>query len=154
MRALLEESPVGPLTLTAEEGFLTGCAFGAFDLGEAGENAADAAVLALCQQEPAAYFAGKLQNFTVPLRPAGTAFRQRVWEALCRIPYGQTASYRNIAERVGNPKAVRAVGGANHHNPIVILIPCHRVIGSDGSLTGFGGGLEAKKFLLGLEAGQ
>ena len=97
------------------------------------------------------YFAGKRQQFDLPLRPEGTPFRQQVWQALLSIPYGQTRSYRDIAASVGAPRAVRAVGGANHHNPISIIIPCHRVIGADGSLRGYGGGTAIKTALLALE---
>jgi methylated-DNA-[protein]-cysteine S-methyltransferase len=97
------------------------------------------------------YFDGKRKNFTIPLAPQGTAFQIKVWEALQKIPYGETQSYGEIAVMIGNPKASRAVGMANHRNPIVIIIPCHRVIGHDGSLTGFGGGLELKRRLLELE---
>jgi methylated-DNA-[protein]-cysteine S-methyltransferase len=97
------------------------------------------------------YFAGELKVFTLPLEPDGTAFMKKVWSALCEIPYGKTATYRDIAEKVGNPKAARAVGLANNRNPIPIFIPCHRVIGADGSLTGYRGGLEIKKRLLDLE---
>jgi methylated-DNA-[protein]-cysteine S-methyltransferase len=99
----------------------------------------------------AEYFDGKRKNFTIPLAPQGTAFQIKVWEALQKIPYGETRSYGEIAAMIGNPKASRAVGMANHRNPIVIIIPCHRVIGHDGSLTGFGGGLELKRRLLELE---
>lgn len=98
-----------------------------------------------------AYFDRRLTRFDLPLAPAGTPFQLRVWEALRAIPYGQLVSYKAIAEAVGNPKAVRAVGGANSKNPLPIIVPCHRVIGSDGSLTGFGGGLETKKRLIDLE---
>jgi methylated-DNA-[protein]-cysteine S-methyltransferase len=98
-----------------------------------------------------AYFAGELQNFDVALDPQGTAFQQSVWQALTTIPYGSTCSYGAIAEAVGKPKASRAVGAANGQNPIPIIIPCHRVIGSTGKLTGFGGGLPAKVTLLELE---
>lgn len=98
-----------------------------------------------------AYFAGELQQFDLPLAPQGTAFQQRVWAALRAIPYGATRSYGDIATQVGNPKAGRAVGAANGRNPIPIIIPCHRVIGSNGSLTGFGGGLPVKQALLQLE---
>lgn len=98
-----------------------------------------------------AYFAGELQNFDVALDPQGTAFQQSVWQALTRIPYGSTCSYGAIAAAVGKPKASRAVGAANGQNPIPIIIPCHRVIGSTGKLTGFGGGLAAKETLLTLE---
>lgn len=98
-----------------------------------------------------AYFKGELKHFDLPLAPVGTAFQLKVWQALRAIPYGELVSYKTIAEAIGNPKAVRAVGGANGKNPIPIIVPCHRVIGSDGSLTGFGGGLNIKKRLIDLE---
>ncbi|MCB1650176.1 MAG: methylated-DNA--[protein]-cysteine S-methyltransferase [Pseudomonadales bacterium] len=98
-----------------------------------------------------AYFAGELQDFDVPLAPKGTEFQQRVWQALTRIPYAATCSYGEIARQIGSPGASRAVGAANGQNPIPIIIPCHRVIGSTGKLTGFGGGLAAKETLLALE---
>ena len=98
------------------------------------------------------YFAGTRRTFDLPLAPRTTPFQARVLEALQAIPYGETRSYRDIAVALGNPRAVRAVGSANGSNPLPIVIPCHRVIGSDGSLTGFGGGLETKRFLLALEA--
>lgn len=97
------------------------------------------------------YFAGTRKNFDVNLAPDATPFQSSVLEALREIPYGETCSYLEIAEKIGNPKAVRAVGGANGANPIPIIIPCHRVIGSNGTLTGFGGGLDSKRFLLDLE---
>jgi methylated-DNA-[protein]-cysteine S-methyltransferase len=97
------------------------------------------------------YFAGRRTAFDIPLQPVGTAFQHRVWQALLEIPYGETCSYRDIALRVGNPRGVRAVAQAVGANGIAILIPCHRVIGSDGSLTGFAGGLEAKRLLLEVE---
>lgn len=97
------------------------------------------------------YFAGELREFTLPLAPEGTDFMKKVWAALCEIPYGQTASYKEIAEKIGAPKAARAVGLANNRNPIPVFIPCHRVIGADGSLTGYAGGLDMKKRLLDLE---
>lgn len=97
------------------------------------------------------YFAGRRREFDLPLSPAGTAFQQKVWQALQQIPYGETRSYGQVAEAVGNPKASRAVGMANHQNPIPILIPCHRVIGADGKLVGYGGGLNIKETLLCLE---
>ena len=97
------------------------------------------------------YLAGERQVFELPLAPAGTPFQREVWKALQTIPYGQTRSYGDIARQIGRPKAFRAVGMANHENPIPIFIPCHRVVGSDGSLTGYAGGLELKKALLGLE---
>ncbi len=98
-----------------------------------------------------AYFKGELKNFNVPLAPVGTPFQLKVWQVLRNIPYGELVSYKTIAEAVGNPKAVRAVGGANGQNPLPIIVPCHRVIGSDGSLTGFGGGLQTKQRLIDLE---
>jgi methylated-DNA-[protein]-cysteine S-methyltransferase len=95
-----------------------------------------------------AYFAGELTRFDLPLRLAGTAFQNKVWIALCDIPFGETISYGALASRIGKPTASRAVGGANGANPLPIVVPCHRVIGSDRSLTGFGGGVETKRFLL------
>ena len=97
------------------------------------------------------YFAGERKEFDLPLAPQGTAFQRRVWEKLCEIPYGERRSYGELAGMIGNPKASRAVGMANHRNPIMIVIPCHRVLGKDGSLTGYAGGLEMKKVLLNLE---
>src|SRR5690606_32152543 len=101
-----------------------------------------------------AYFRGTLRTFDLPLAPQGTPFQQTVWEALRHIPYGQTVSYGELARRVGRPAAVRAVGLANGSNPIAIVIPCHRVIGANGTLTGYGGGLPTKQALLALERGQ
>ena len=98
-----------------------------------------------------AWFAGELQEFDLLLAPQGPAFHQRVWRELCLIPYGETMSYGELARRIGSPNAARAVGRANGSNPIAIVIPCHRVIGSNGRLTGYGGGLPRKEFLLGLE---
>ncbi|STZ75483.1 methylated-DNA--[protein]-cysteine S-methyltransferase [Bergeriella denitrificans] len=106
---------------------------------------------ALLRQELAAYFQGRLKNFSVPLRPVGTAFQRRVWAALQTIPYGSTLSYKQQAERLGDAKAVRAVAAANGQNKISIIIPCHRVIGSNGKLTGYAGGLFRKQYLLNLE---
>ncbi|MGM9926074.1 MAG: methylated-DNA--[protein]-cysteine S-methyltransferase [Bacillus sp. (in: firmicutes)] len=97
------------------------------------------------------YFAGKRKDFTVPLSPTGTEFMQNVWKALTAIPYGETRSYKDIAEAIANPKAVRAVGMANNRNPLPIFIPCHRVIGINGKLVGYGGGLPIKEQLLALE---
>ena len=99
-----------------------------------------------------AYFAGELETFDLDLDPHGTPFQQRVWDELTRIPYGETISYSELAHRLGDPKLVRAVGLANGRNPISIVIPCHRVIGADGSLVGYGGGLERKRWLLEHEA--
>lgn len=106
------------------------------------------------RQQLGEYFAGARRAFTLPLAPAGTEFERRVWRELGAIPYGETRSYAEIAQAIGRPAACRAVGRANGRNPIAIVIPCHRVIGSDGSLTGYGGGLDLKRFLLDLEGGQ
>ena len=108
-------------------------------------------VLVETERQLKQYFAGERDRFDLPLDFAGTQFQQKVWQALLTIPFGETRSYSQIAQQVGSPKAVRAVGAANGKNPISIVTPCHRVIGASGSLTGFAGGLEAKQFLLGLE---
>ena len=97
------------------------------------------------------YLIGERKSFDLPLKPRGTVFQQQVWKALCDIPYGETRSYKQIAEAIGNPKAVRAVGMANNRNPLLIVVPCHRVIGANGKLVGYGAGIEKKEFLLKLE---
>lgn len=114
----------------------------------------ETALLEKAGSELIEYFQGKRKIFDLPLEPEGTEFQKKVWKALCTIPYGQTRSYGEIAAQIGNPKACRAVGGANNKNPVMIFIPCHRVIGADGSLVGFGGGLDAKKYMLNLEKGE
>jgi len=113
--------------------------------------AAETPLLREAARQLQSYLAGQRQSFDLPLDPQGTPFMRRVWQALLEIPYGETRSYGDIARAVGNPKACRAVGQANHRNPISIFIPCHRVIGSSGQLVGYGGGLEIKEFLLRLE---
>ncbi len=100
------------------------------------------------------YFAGERTSFELPLRATGTAFQKRAWDALCEIPFGTTVSYTTQAAALGSPAAVRAVGSANGRNPISIIVPCHRVVGADGSLTGYGGGMDAKRWLLDHEAAQ
>ena len=109
-------------------------------------------LFAKIEEELQEYFAGKRKNFDIPVAPFGTELQKNTWKVLQSIPYGETYSYKKQAEKLGNIKAVRAVANANGKNRIVIIIPCHRVIGSDGSLTGFGGGIENKKYLLELEA--
>ncbi|WP_415903245.1 methylated-DNA--[protein]-cysteine S-methyltransferase [Neptuniibacter sp. QD29_5] len=104
-----------------------------------------------CVSELSEYFAGKRVRFDVPLAPNGTKFQQSVWNALNDIPYGKTCSYGDVAKKIGKPKAARAIGMANNRNPIPIIIPCHRVLGSNGNLTGYAGGLENKSYLLNLE---
>lgn len=108
-------------------------------------------VLAKTKKQLEEYFSGSRSDFTIPLAPQGTVFQRQVWKELQKIPYGEIRTYGQIAAAVGNPKASRAVGMANHNNPIMILIPCHRVIGSNGKLTGYAGGLDKKEFLLQLE---
>ena len=109
-------------------------------------------ILLQCEEELAAYFDGSLQHFNVPVAfESGTPFQQEVWQALMKIPYGSCASYKDVAITVGRTKAVRAVGGANNKNPIVILVPCHRVIGTNKKLVGYAGGLDKKEYLLHLE---
>lgn len=145
------ESPLGPLVLAADE---TGLCRIMFTYGEqesvTTENE-DAGPLQEPIRQLRAYFAGKLEKFDLALSLAGTPFQLDVWRRLCEIPYGETISYGELARRIGNSKAARAVGLANGSNPIPIVIPCHRVIGSNGKLTGYGGGLPIKEKLLGLE---
>lgn len=147
---LLLESPIGPLTLHSDGEAVTALRFGA-----RGASSPEACpILVRAARELAEYFAGQRREFTVPLSPAGTDFQRRVWAALLTIPFGETASYGQIAARIGNPRACRAVGLANNRNPLPVFIPCHRVVGADGSLTGYAGGLQVKQFLLDLEAGS
>ena len=140
------DSPVGPLRLTAEDGLLTGLYFGG-GVSDGGE----CEILDRAEAQLRAYFRGELKEFDLPIRQNGTEFQLAVWGALKEIPYGETVSYGDIARAIGRPKACRAVGSANHNNPISIIVPCHRVVGSSGTLTGYGGGLEAKRWLLELE---
>ncbi|WP_344395746.1 methylated-DNA--[protein]-cysteine S-methyltransferase [Streptomyces vastus] len=149
------DSPYGPLTLVATDGVLSGLymtdqrhrppeeTFGAPDDTPFGETI----------DQLKAYFAGELKEFDLPLRLDGTPFQRTVWEQLRRIPYGETRSYGELADALGNPKASRAVGLANGRNPVGIIVPCHRVVGANGSLTGYGGGLDRKKRLLDFERG-
>jgi methylated-DNA-[protein]-cysteine S-methyltransferase len=151
-------SPIGPLTLVAEDGRLTGLYMDTRGRQPAssvigGPGDPDDEPFASAARQLEEYFAGRLTAFDLPVEPAGTQFQRRVWSALRMIPYGQTWSYGQLAREVGNASASRAVGLANGRNPIAVVIPCHRVIGSDGSLTGYGGGLDRKRFLLGLESG-
>jgi methylated-DNA-[protein]-cysteine S-methyltransferase len=145
------ESPIGRLLLTSDGTALTGLFTRPEHKGYSTEGwAEDAAVapLAMAALQLNEYFAGTRRVFDLALRLDGTPFQQRVWRELTEIPYGETWSYGQLAKRIGNPNASRAVGLANGQNPISILVPCHRVIGADGSLTGYGGGLERKSWLL------
>lgn len=139
------ETPIGPLTLEADENAVTAIRFGA-------DGAQDASpLLDAAEAQLREYFAGARRTFDLPLAPHGTAFQQRVWTALRTIPYGETRTYGELAAAIDSPNASRAVGMANHRNPIPIIIPCHRVIGANGTLTGYAGGLEIKRRLLALE---
>lgn len=146
-------SPVGPLLLAGDRSHLKLIHFRS---GRHPRQPDEAWIADPSPFEPAIaqleeYFAGRRQSFDLPLAPEGTAFQRIVWQALTRIPYGETTSYGEVARRIGKPQASRAVGLANGANPLPIIVPCHRVIGADGSLTGFGGGLDIKRKLLALE---
>jgi methylated-DNA-[protein]-cysteine S-methyltransferase len=149
-------SPLGPLLLAGTAEALQVLAFAH---GRAGVPRPDwepdaSGVLYTARLELDEYFAGSRRAFSVPIAPVGTPFQQRVWRLLRKIPYGETVSYGELARRLGDPNYVRAVGAANGANPIAIIVPCHRVIGANGALVGFGGGLPIKKALLELERGE
>ena len=146
-------SPVGTLTIAASDAGLHAIEFPSnrHPQHREGWREGDHPLLDQAQAQLGEYFAGKRETFDLPLAPRGTPFQREVWFALASIPYGQTASYAQLALRVDRPAATRAVGAANGRNPLPIVLPCHRVIGADGSLTGFGGGLPTKRFLLELE---
>ena len=143
------DSPVGPLLLTSDGTSLTRLLFAA--VPDPAWSADPCPVLDEAVRQLEEYFAGERRDFDLPLDPAGTPFQLTVWAALRDIPYAETINYGQLANRVGNPNASRAVGLANGRNPISIVVPCHRVIGADGSLTGYGGGLDRKRTLLALE---
>ena len=143
-------SPIGPLTLHASDGKITSLWM---EDDDPPEHRDDTPPLDEARRQLEAYFAGELREFDLPLAPSGSEFQLRVWKELSRIPYGETISYGELARRVGDPTKARAVGAANGRNPLPVIVPCHRVIGADGSLTGFGGGLDRKRRLLELEAG-
>ncbi|MGE0830950.1 MAG: methylated-DNA--[protein]-cysteine S-methyltransferase [Hyphomonadaceae bacterium] len=156
MNTLAMESPVGELTLVSDADALVGCYFENYDLSrlDLPKRSASDNVLDRARRQLDEFFAGRRKAFDLPLAPRGTPFQQSVWRALQTIPFGKTVSYGHIANQIKRPAAVRAVGAANGRNPICIIIPCHRVIGANGSLTGFGGGLERKEILLGHERGE
>lgn len=145
MSACAIETPIGPLSLQADEAAVTAIRFGACGAQDASP------LLDAAEAQLREYFAGARRTFDLPLAPHGTAFQQRVWAALRAIPYGETCTYGELATAIGSPNASRAVGMANHRNPIPIIIPCHRVIGANGALTGHAGRLEVKRKLLALE---
>lgn len=150
------DTSIGNLTVEEEDGGISQVYFTGYESRQASflEEITDrkTPLLAQAEKELGEYARGQRSVFHLPLCSKGTAFQKNVWDALCTIPYGETRSYRQIAEQVGSPKGYRAVGMANHNNPISIIVPCHRVVGSNGSLTGYAGGLEHKQMLLELEA--
>lgn len=148
MKYVSMDSPIGPLTLVSGADGLRSIVFG----GQAPDGAElDARAHASVVSQLNEYFRGQRRAFDIPLAPHGTPFRRSVWRQLLRIPFGETRTYGDIARAMGNPGAARAVGMANHDNPIPIVIPCHRVVGADGSLTGYAGGLDVKARLLAME---
>ena len=153
----IDDSPVGPLLLAGDHDALHVLSFGSGSRPrqiDASWQPDTKGVLKDVRKELDQYFAGRLKQFSTPVAFNGTQFQNAVWQELQRIPYGETLSYLDLAKRIKKPAAVRAVGMANGANPIAIIVPCHRVIGSNGSLTGFGGGLPTKRALLELEKGQ
>lgn len=141
-------TPLGHLTIASDGAALTAIAFGEQEfVGECRSTELTNRAANQLQE----YLAGKRRTFDLPLAPAGTDFQKQVWEALTAIPYGETRSYSDIAAAIGKPKACRAVGGANNKNPLPIVVPCHRVIGANGTLVGYAGGMKIKTFLLDLE---
>jgi len=153
MKVAYHDCSIGPLVLMSDGARLTGLHFPGWTPPERPGIGSDW-VLDSAQRQLDAYFLRQITTFDLPLGLEGTPFQLRVWSALLKIPYGETRSYAQLAAALDNPSATRAVGAANGRNPISIVVPCHRVIGADGSLTGFGGGIERKKFLLSLEQGR
>ncbi|MFE5814353.1 methylated-DNA--[protein]-cysteine S-methyltransferase [Streptomyces sp. NPDC056479] len=149
------DSPYGPLTLVAEGGVLSGLYMTdqRHRPPEESFGTRDESLFGAAEEQLKAYFAGELKEFTLELSLGGTPFQRRVWEQLRKIPYGETRSYGQLADALGNSGASRAVGLANGKNPIGIIVPCHRVVGASGSLTGYGGGLDRKQRLLDFESG-
>jgi methylated-DNA-[protein]-cysteine S-methyltransferase len=154
MRYSYVESPLGDLLVTRDDDGLAGLCLptGRYRQRVGDEWERDDDAFDDVRRELDEYFAGTLQDFTVPLSPHGSTFQKQVWQTLSEIPYGETTSYGKVAASIGHPDGARAVGVANGQNPIPIIVPCHRVIGADGSLTGYGGGLDAKRWLLDHEA--
>ena len=149
-RAIDMESPIGSLRVVAEDGALVGVYMEAHahqPVLDAADGAGDP-LLVLTREQLGAWFLGQRRDFDLPLRPRGSPFQLTVWQELMRIPYGETRTYGEIARSLGRPEASRAVGAANGRNPLSIVVPCHRVVGADGSLTGYGGGLKRKRWLL------
>lgn len=149
MNTYIYDTLVGKISITEENSMITNLCFG--DNLPKDSNLFESDLIKKAYSQLEAYFKGQLKDFSLPLNPHGTEFMKKVWKQLLNIPYGQTASYKDIATLVGNPKASRAVGMANNKNPIGIIIPCHRVIGANGKLVGYAGGLNIKQKLLDLE---
>ncbi|MCX7067939.1 MAG: methylated-DNA--[protein]-cysteine S-methyltransferase [Methylococcales bacterium] len=150
MKVYFQQTVLGKIGIAKQDGNITEVYFASESIPQDVELV-ETALISEAFLQLNAYFAGELKNFSLPLAPRGTDFMQTVWKALCAVPYGKTASYKDIALAIDNPKAIRAVGQANNKNPIPIFIPCHRIIGSNGKLVGYSGGLEIKAFLLELE---
>lgn len=144
------DCPIGTVSIAEEDGAITHLFFGEA-IAPAGYARAETPLLQAASAQLSEYFSGTRAQFDLPLAPRGTPFQQSVWNALLTIPVGHTRTYGEIAAQIGRPKAARAVGMANNRNPLSIFIPCHRVIGADGSLTGYAGGLDVKRYLLDLE---
>ncbi len=152
-QTIVMHSPIGPLTLVSDGSYLLELRFGGdmqgvSDTSMESQGPSWCPILQQARSELAEYFKGSLMEFSVPYKMRGTPFQQRVWRALCDVPYGTTCSYSELAARIGSPQGARAVGLALGRNPLAIVVPCHRVIGANGSLTGFGGGVETKRLLL------
>ncbi|MGB9082828.1 MAG: methylated-DNA--[protein]-cysteine S-methyltransferase [Desulfuromonadaceae bacterium] len=150
MKVYFRHLPIGRIGIAEENGCITNLYFEADNVPQNVEKC-ETEVIKEAFRQLEGYLAGDLRSFSLPVAPRGSAFMSAVWKILCSIPYGETASYKEIAIAAGNPKAFRAVGLANNRNPVPIFIPCHRVIGADGKLVGYRGGLETKKILLDLE---
>lgn len=151
------QSPVGVLYIEEEQGAITGIGLAKGKIGEDEKNIhkisdeTESELMTEAKRQLTEYFQRKRKTFELPLAPAGTEFQKKVWAALCTVPYGTTCSYKEIAAKIENPKGCQAVGQANGKNPILIVIPCHRVICADGTLGGYSGGIKVKKYLLRLE---
>ena len=142
------DTEIGVLTIVEDEGYIVNIIFGrALPEGVFFETE----TLIMAKAQLSEYFEGERMSFTLPVMLYGTDFQKKVWRALVDVPYGKRATYKDIAEKIGSPKAFRAVGMANNKNPVPIIVPCHRIVGSDGSLTGYAGGIDMKRFLLTLE---
>lgn len=153
-KIFIDKSPVGPLTVIAEDNYIISLQFGKLEVQLYNNRPICEkanAILAEAEKQLSEYFSGSRKDFELPLKLYGTKFQKKVWTALCTVEYGKTATYKELAELAGNAGAARAVGQANHNNPISIIVPCHRIIGSNGSLTGYGGGIDKKRILLDLE---